>query len=536
MSNSHAGRIALATAQDRSERPGDDFFRYALGTRPPRYRLTKRKCSFLRIRTFCRLLNGCGFGNLQGVNLPSRQAPIFETAPIKQLSPQFSFARSVAAALAAGVILMTSAFADVPAGIHAITHATVINPANGSDELLEMTILFRGGLITAVGPTQSTVIPAGAVMHDVAGRFVIPGLWDAHVHLSQVGSKAFPLFVSNGITSVRDMGSDFHQIQNWRAERAGGAPIPRILAPGPKLRGGSLIERVGVRFTKWKHEIRIVTSAADAREAVDELKVQGVDFIKVHSNLTPELYDAIATESHKVHLEFSGHLPEAGPLAAAAAGQRTIEHGRGMLLCSPQIWNRIRSSEPAAAQYCAPLDIQAMLFPALLRADSWFTPTLTSWRGNAMIGDPTLLTWLNTLPGSATVWSDLGNHWADMTGPIPTAFERQLLGQFGSLAAAASRAGVPLLAGTDLGDPYVIPGFSLHDELALMVNAGVTTLKALQSATSEPARAFGLGATVGAINAGQAADLLVLEADPLLDIDNTRRIYAIVLNGRWFNP
>jgi imidazolonepropionase-like amidohydrolase len=92
---------------------------------------------------------------------------------------------------------------------------------------------------------------------------------------------------------------------------------------------------------------------------------------------------------------------------------------------------------------------------------------------------------------------------------------------------------VPLLAGTDLGDPYVIPGFALHDELALMVAAGVTTLAALQSATSEPARAFGLSDTLGAIAAGQAADLLVLDADPLADIDNTRRIYAVVLNGRW---
>jgi hypothetical protein len=231
---------------------------------------------------------------------------IFEAASIQQLSPQFSFLRSVSVALAAALISMTSALADIPATIHAITHATVINPANGSDELPEMTILVRGGLITAVGTVQSTVIPAGAVVHDVAGRFVIPGLWDAHVHLSQVGSKAFPLFVSNGITSVRDMGSDFHQIQNWRAERTGGAAIPRILAPDPKLRGGSFIEHIGVRFTKWKHEIRIVTSAADAREAVDELKVQGVDFIKVHSNLSPELYDAIASESHKVHFEFSG--------------------------------------------------------------------------------------------------------------------------------------------------------------------------------------------------------------------------------------
>jgi hypothetical protein len=440
---------------------------------------------------------------------------------------------SKTAAHAAALILTTFMMAQSPAATHAITHATVINPASGGDELLDTTILVRDQRIIAVGPTQTTVIPGGAVMHDVAGRFVIPGLWDAHVHLSQVGPKAFPIFVSNGITSVRDMGSDFDQIQRWKTERAAGAAIPRILAPGPKLHGGSFIERVGVRFTKWRHEIRIVTSAANAREAVDELKAQGVDFIKVHSNLTPELYDAIASESHKVHLEFSGHLPEAGPLAAAAAGQRTIEHGRGMLLCSPQIWNRIRSSEPAAAQYCAPLEVQATLFPALVRAGSWFTPTLTSWRGNAMVGDPMLATWLNALPGSATVWPDLKNHWADMTGPIPTAFERQLLGEFGSLAAAASRAGVPLLAGTDLGDPYVIPGFALHDELSLMVKAGVTTLEALQSATSQPARAFGLSNVVGTIAVGQAADLLILNADPLADIDNTRRIHAVVFNGQW---
>jgi len=97
----------------------------------------------------------------------------------------------------------------------------------------------------------------------------------------------------------------------------------------------------------------------------------------------------------------------------------------------------------------------------------------------------------------------------------------------------ASRAGVPLLAGTDLGDPYVIPGFALHDELALMVAAGVTPLVALQSATSEPARAFGLADTVGAVATGQVADLLVLDGDPLTDIHNTRRIYAVMLNGRW---
>jgi hypothetical protein len=355
----------------------------------------------------------------------------------------------------------------------------------------------------------------------------------SHVHLSQAGSIAFPLFVVNGVTSVRDMGSDFAQIRQWKAARAAGAMIPRIIAPGPKLYGGSIFLRVAVSFTKWKHELRVVSSPDDARHAVDELKAQGVDFIKVHNNLTPALYDAIVAESRKVQLTFAGHLPVAGPLAAAAAGQRTIEHGRGMLLCSADVWARIRSKAQADAQYCAPLEIQAALFPVLVHAGTWFTPTLTSWRGNAMVGDPGLAAWLATLPGSSAVWPALRSHWNDMAGPTPTTFERELIGQFGALTAAASRAGVPLLAGTDLGDPFVIPGFSLQDELALMVAAGVTPLAALQSATSEPARAFGLTDTVGAVATEHAADLLVLDGDPLADIHNTRRIYAVVLNGRW---
>ena len=177
--------------------------------------------------------------------------------------------------------------------------------------------------------------------------------------------------------------------------------------------------------------------------------------------------------------------------------------------------------------------MQPALFPALVRAGTWFAPTLVSWRGHAMVGDPALPDWLAALPGNSAVWPALRNHWDDMAGPTPTAFERQLLGQFGVLAAAASRAGVPLLAGTDLGDPYVIPGFALHDELELMVAAGVTPLAALQSATSEPARAFGLTKTVGAIAPGQAADLVLLNGDPLAAIRNSRRIYAVVLNGRW---
>ncbi len=122
-----------------------------------------------------------------------------------------------------------------------------------------------------------------------------------------------------------------------------------------------------------------------------------------------------------------------------------------------------------------------------------------------------------------------------MAGPHPDALERELQSGFGELALAADRAGVPLLAGTDTGDPYVIPGFALQDELQLLVEAGVSPLHALRSATIEPARAMGLAGQSGSIEAGTMADLVILDADPLTDIRNTRRIRAVVLDGRWLD-
>jgi imidazolonepropionase-like amidohydrolase len=151
-----------------------------------------------------------------------------------------------------------------------------------------------------------------------------------------------------------------------------------------------------------------------------------------------------------------------------------------------------------------------------------------------MIGRPNVKVLAAKLSGSATIWPELQQWWdSEMGSPPFTDFERSLLEKAPALAAAASQAGVKLLAGTDLGDPYVIPGYSLHDELEMMVAAGVPTLKALQSATSEPAAAFGSSSKLGAIAPGQSADLLVLDADPLQDISNTRGIDAVVFNGTW---
>jgi imidazolonepropionase-like amidohydrolase len=419
--------------------------------------------------------------------------------------------------------------------IQAITHVTVIDPGSGGDEQRDMTIIFRDSMILAVEKSAQASIPLGTAIHDEHGRYVMPGLWDAHVHLTQVGPKAFPLFLANGITSVRDMGSDLIEIREWQEARSQGALIPRILTPGPKLDGMTYEESL---HAEYRPDRFVVTSPETARAIIDALLKAHVNFIKVHNGMAAAIYDAIAKEAHAVGLPFDGHLPEAGPLAAAAAGQRTLEHGQHMMLCSESDWKKIHT-EPAnrAADeetWCANPDVQAKMFPAIIRAGEWLTPTLTVWRSGDMIGRPNAKVLAAKLSGSATVWPELQQWWdSEMGSPPFTDFQRSLLEKAPAMAAAASRAGVKLLAGTDLGDPYVIPGYSLHDELELMVAAGVPTLKALQSATSEPSLAFGLSATVGTIAPGQSADLLVLNADPLQDISNTSRICAVVFNGNW---
>jgi imidazolonepropionase-like amidohydrolase len=399
-----------------------------------------------------------------------------------------------------------------------------------------MAVVIQGKRIVTVAPMTTVAIPAGAEIHDESGRFVVPGFWDMHVHLSQVGATAFPLFVMNGITSVRDMGSDLTEIRRWQRARTEGQLVPRIVTPGPKLDDGSTLER-------WlrlliRSDTRVVSSPENARRTVDELKREGVDFIKVHKINSPAVYEAIADECRRQRLAFAGHIPSGvGPVGTAIAGQRTIEHGRGMLLCSRQTWTRIRSDRVSAGldQYCAPEAMQPQMLASLRRAGTWFTPTLTSWRGNSRVGDPTLSNWLAKLPGIDYVTPALRRHWERMAGPTPTALERELESGFGALALAADQTGVPLLAGTDLGDPYVVPGFAFHDELQLLVAAGVSPLHALRSATIEPARALGLADELGSIQSGKMADLVILDANPLSDIRNTRRIRAVVLNGRWLD-
>jgi len=417
----------------------------------------------------------------------------------------------------------------------AITHVTLIDPLYGARP--DVTIVIeRGELgggaegkvprgiesarIVDVGPSAEVAIPAGATVHDGSGRFAVPGFWDAHLHVSQIGVDAARLLIANGVTSVRDMGSALADIASWRQLRCAGGLVPRVYSPGPKLDGAG-----DEGFDNW-----IVSTPEDARRAVDRLKAIGADFIKIHSGLSRPVYDALAAESQKVGLAFAGHIGrDYSALVVAAAGQRTIEHGRGMLPCSPSARAQL-GSDPALAwlvSMCAPESPAEPILPALARAGTWFTPTLASWRGHALDRAAAA-----NLDGRRYVPRALEQWWGP-PGAVPGPVELELLSGFGPLTASAHRAGVRLLVGTDTGDPNVVPGFALHDELRLFVDAGVPPLAAIRAATLEPARALGVADRVGSIEKNKAADIVLLGADPLADIRNTRNIVAVVLDGRF---
>ena len=402
----------------------------------------------------------------------------------------------------------------------AITHVTLIDPLSGARP--DITIVIDGEQISEVGPSSSIAIPAGAAVYDGLGRFAVPGFWDAHVHVSQIGVDSIRLMVANGVTSVRDMGSAFADITRWRSIRTAGGLAPRVFSSGPMIDG-----RGEEGYDNW-----VVSTPADARLAVYRLKQIGVDFIKVHGGLSRPVYEALAAESRREGLFFAGHTG-AGypPLLAAAAGQRTIEHGRGMVPCSPQERARLRadSSLSRLASICAPESVAAQILPAMARANVWFTPTLVSWRGHRLTPND-----VARLNGASYLTPTLKAKWGEPEPP-PGPMELELLSELGPLTASADRAGVHLLTGSDAGDPYVIPGFAVHDEMQLFVEAGVPPLVALRSATLEAARALGVDDKIGSIERGKAADVVLLAADPLADIRNTRRVVTVIVNGRRFD-
>jgi imidazolonepropionase-like amidohydrolase len=454
------------------------------------------------------------------------------------------------AVIASFVLASCSRPANAPL---AITHVTVID-ATGSFPQPDMTVLVAGRLIISLGSSRSTPIPRNAQILEATGKFLIPGLVDAHLHLTgsgePTGSREFivPLLLANGITTVRDMGGYLESLIPLRNDIEQGKRFgPQIFFAGPYLDGSPPSFQPSL----------VVTNSAEASEDVRTLVARGVDFIKVQSILSREAYFAIAAACRREHINFVGHVPDHVTAAEASdAGQKSIEHLTGVLrACSSDEPRLMRDQFRKASKNETPQGSRARqlgwerkllqtysgenaanLIAAFLRNQTWQVPTLTLLRNDAYPGPETDSaddTLLRFVPRAIVErWKQVRRNQDKLTTPQEFALREKLLMQSMHIVGQMQSAGVRIMAGTDTAAPYVIPGFALHQELALLVQAGLTPMQALQAATKNPADFLGKLKTQGTIEPGKTADLLLLDANPLTDIHNTQKIYALILRGK----
>jgi imidazolonepropionase-like amidohydrolase len=429
------------------------------------------------------------------------------------------------------LVACVAASCDLPAqAVLAFTGVSVIDGAD-STARSGQTVVVRGNRIAAVGPTRTTTIPSGAQVVEARGKFLMPGMWDMHVHTTIVGGRdVLALYVANGVTGIRDMAGEWDTIRGWRREIAAGSLVgPRIVASGPYLEGADI---------PVPH--LLVRTPVEARAAVDSLVALGVDFVKVHGRIRPDVFYAAARRARERGIPFTGHVSQAvGARNASDSGQRSIEHMLSIPVpctAAESIALRPRFAVQGAIGRCTSQDL-APLYHALARNNTWVTPTFAAayeiahWPKRDLPGDSVARYLPDTLrrfvlaffpmPDSIPVGADSVGH--------------AMLAKRLTQVATMRRAGVSILTGTDAPLRNSPPGFGLHEELWLMSRGGMSNFDIIRSATLEPARYLGMRDSIGTIAPGQIADLILLDANPLLDIRNSRKIAGVVLNGRFLS-
>jgi imidazolonepropionase-like amidohydrolase len=417
----------------------------------------------------------------------------------------------------------------------AITNVTIIDVEHGRS-IAPRTVLIDNGRIVSIEVPRTAHIPTNAQRVDGHGRFLIPGLVDMHVHLFNLSTHRppsdwmFPLFIANGVTAVREMRGDAETmllVKQWRKRLDDGDLIaPRIIAAGIAVQG---------------------SSPDDARHQVDAAVDAGADFIKVFSEVPSANWRAIMDEARKRSLPVLGHVPAGVSLLdAAKMGQRSDEH-------LMQAYEACSSIESKVLEERRGLEGEALVAKRdaqEARVLAAFDPRICRRVSKALAATgqaqvPTLVladedTWAASgTPSADPRWrflrADEHTRWQGFLAGY-TADDATLAKQRWPVArrivSAMHQAGVTIMAGTDSPMPGVYPGYALHEEMALLVASGLTPREALRSATFAPAQFLGIAATTGSVAIGKRADLVLLEADPSRDIRNTRRINAVVIDGR----
>lgn len=427
-------------------------------------------------------------------------------------------------------------------------HVTVID-VTGAPSKSDMTVIITGNRISAIGKTGKVRAPKNAQVVDATGKFLIPGLWDMHVHLQE--KTPFPLFIANGVLGVRHMGGNLKQVYEWReAVRQGKLLAPRIIACGSVVDDKDEPEDV----------IRALT-AEEGRKAVTINKNQGADFIKVYDGVSREAYFALVEEAKRQHIPFAGHTPIAiTSFEASDAGQRSIEHlgnilGSSSTLAADEIERRVDalvkpsgkpgdfSHIPARIAERTKIELATydkrkaeQLFARFVKNQTWQVPTLEIKRVLSYVDDGSFYNdpRMKYIPAAELEsWKPENAFFLKYRTPEFIRVKKLLYEKEFDLVREMHRAGVKFMLGTDIPAYYAYTGFTVHDELALFVQAGFTPLEALQTATINPAKFLGLEKSLGTVEKGKIADLVLLDANPLENIANTKKISAVVVGGRY---
>ena len=419
-----------------------------------------------------------------------------------------------------------------------LNNVTVVDVRTGTLQADQTVILERNRLLS-VGPSKSAKYPRNADSVNCKGGYLIPGLWDMHVHLvfgdwfPDAKDISLPLFIASGVTSVRDMGSDLDVVQDWRNEIEAGRMIgPRILTSGPMLDGPK---------PRFPSSIAIATPE-DARHAVNHLKDRGADFIKLQSLIPRDAVLAIADEAKKQDIAFEGHVPDAMRASEMSeAGMKSFEHLIGIFEGSSPAEDHFLKGNKTEGRFLATYDEAraASLAALLAKNHTWQCPTLVWERGGNLldVSDFSADTRVKYVPGpwKNKTWKRFKEEITQGYGADDIATRKKFVDKELEVVRMLHKAGVPFLAGTDTpAGVHIFPGYSLHEELQRFVAAGFTPLEALQTATLNPARFFGMEGQLGTIEGGKLADMVLLSANPLENIANTQKIAGVFVNGRYF--